>query len=403
MPVLAATSYSITALGTLAGGAQSVAHGLNALGWVVGSADTSAGDFHAFLATGEARRGSEQLGRLSERPRGRGRQRLPPSAAIGGARHARQGRGRYGGEEWYWGCVRPMNRRWNHAMRHNHGVCALSLSLVGGLSARAAWHRFLLPATAASVSSSLAGSRVCRDDFAHLSRLLPHCVSVRPADAPAIAVGMVIRSGVATNDAPTLGPNGERALSNTPPMFNYTHALECLIAEIVERVPEFGHVEAERLLVACARSKDNGPIGSYAKIVPMRFEKGARERRIGRLVYEMRPLSHGGRDILYLIYFFLPRFGDLPYRQGLETVVHELYHISTDFDGDIRRFPGRNYAHGSSQKRFNAAVAAVTERYLAAGEPTAAAFLQHTTTELRRAHGSLVGRRVTLPRPVRKG
>jgi hypothetical protein len=234
--------------------------------------------------------------------------------------------------------------------------------LVGGLGARAAWPRFLHPATAALVSRLLAGSRGCR-----------------------------------------LGPNTQRPILNTRPMFNYTEALERLIADVVERVPEFGHVEVDRLLVACARSKDNGPIGSYAKIVPMRFEAGARERRIGRHTYEMPPLRHHDREILYLIYFFMPRFGDLPYRQGLETVVHELFHISPCFDGDIRRFPGRNYAHGSSQKRFNAAVAALTERYLAAGEPTAAAFLQMNTTELRRAHGSLMGRRVTLPRPVRKG
>jgi hypothetical protein len=141
----------------------------------------------------------------------------------------------------------------------------------------------------------------------------------------------------------------------------------------------------------------------YAKIVPLRFAHGASERRIGRHTYEMPLLIHRGQEILYLIYFFMPRFGDLPYREGLETVVHELYHISPRFDGDIRRFPGRNYAHGASQKRFNAAVSALTARYQAAGEPTAAAFLQSTTAELRRAHGSLIGRRVALPRPVRKG
>lgn len=185
-------------------------------------------------------------------------------------------------------------------------------------------------------------------------------------------------------------------------MFNYTEALEHLIREIVGRVGEFRHVAPERLLVACSRSRDNGPVGAYAKIVPLRFECGARERRIGRHTYEMPPLTYRGREILYLIYFFMPRFGDLPYREGLETVVHELYHISPHFDGDIRRFPGRNYAHGVSQKRYNAAVAALTDRYLAAGEPTAADFLRSTTQELRRAHGTLMGRRVPLPKPVRK-
>ena len=186
-------------------------------------------------------------------------------------------------------------------------------------------------------------------------------------------------------------------------MFNYTVALEGLIREIVVKVDEFRHVEVDRVLVACSRSRDNGPIGAYAKIVPMRFAEGARERRIGRHTYEMPALTHRGREILYLVYFYMPRFADLSYRQGLETVVHELYHISPRFDGDIRRFPGRNFAHGASQKRFNAAVTALTEHYLAGGELVSAAFLQHTTIELRRAHGPLMGRRVPLPKPVRKG
>jgi predicted metallopeptidase len=185
-------------------------------------------------------------------------------------------------------------------------------------------------------------------------------------------------------------------------MFNYSEALERLIREIVTGVDEFRHVDPERVLVACARARDNGPIGAYAKIVPMRFEGGARERKVGRHTYHMPALSYRGQEILYLIYFFMPRFGNLPYREGLETVVHELYHISPQFDGDIRRFPGRHFAHGSSQKRFNATVAALTERYLAAGEPAAAAFLRATTAELRQGHGPLVGRRVPLPRPVRK-
>jgi hypothetical protein len=185
-------------------------------------------------------------------------------------------------------------------------------------------------------------------------------------------------------------------------MFNYTDALEGLIRQIVERVEELAHVDAERLLVACARSRDRGPVGAYAKIVPLRFAEGVMERRVGRHVYRMPALTYQGREILYLLYFYMPRFGDLPYREGLETVVHELYHVSPCFNGDIRRFPGRSYAHGTSQKRFDAAVAALTDRYLAAGEPTAAAFLQCTSAELRKVHGPLMGRRVPLPRPVRQ-
>src|SRR5687767_4130472 len=105
-------------------------------------------------------------------------------------------------------------------------------------------------------------------------------------------------------------------------MFNYTDALGNLIREITQRVEDLAHVDPERLLVAWTRSRDNGPVGAYAKIVPLRFEAGARERRIGRHTYEMPGLLYQGKELLYLLYFYMPRFADLPYRQALDTVVH---------------------------------------------------------------------------------
>jgi hypothetical protein len=64
MPVLATTSYRITDLSTLPGGTQSVAHGLNAVGWVVGTADAG------LLARPACRRAStERRGKASTRKR----------------------------------------------------------------------------------------------------------------------------------------------------------------------------------------------------------------------------------------------------------------------------------------------------------------------------------------------
>ena len=39
--------------------------------------------------------------------------------------------------------------------------------------------------------------------------------------------------------------------------------------------------------------------------------------------------------------FYLPRFCDQSLDEKLSTVMHELWHISPAFDGDIRRLPGR--------------------------------------------------------------
>ena len=49
MSTPAATSYAVTDLGLFPGGSSSLARGINAAGWVVGTADTAGGEFHAFL------------------------------------------------------------------------------------------------------------------------------------------------------------------------------------------------------------------------------------------------------------------------------------------------------------------------------------------------------------------
>src|ERR1051326_1422507 len=95
-----------------------------------------------------------------------------------------------------------MNRMRYFVNRQNYGAWVLGLSLIGGLAGRSAWSQFLRPATVATVSSSLAVSRGCHDDPTGLSRLLPEWVSVRPADTPAIAEGVVRASHVSSEEAP---------------------------------------------------------------------------------------------------------------------------------------------------------------------------------------------------------
>ena len=113
----------------------------------------------------------------------------------------------------------------------------------------------------------------------------------------------------------------------------------------------------------------------------------------------MPELLHRGNDILYLIYFLVPRFLDLPLREKLVTVCHELYHISPAFDGDLRRFPGRNYAHGSSRRTFNDLVSGIVDDYLRTRDEAALPrFCGATAAELRRDCGAIVARRMRAPR-----
>ncbi len=194
--------------------------------------------------------------------------------------------------------------------------------------------------------------------------------------------------------------------------FSYTDAMYRLVVSLVETLPDLGHIDPERLLVASTSAKVGGDHGTYAKIVPLRFQDGERRTRHRGRVYEMPVLRSEGRELLYLIYFFLPRFHELPYLDKLATVIHELYHISPDFNGDIRRFPGRNYAHGHSREAYQERMVQFAGQYeaLRPGCPHTE-FLRLTWPELHAAHPKITVRRVPLPRatlvpgetrPVRK-
>ena len=186
-------------------------------------------------------------------------------------------------------------------------------------------------------------------------------------------------------------------------LLNLTLEIEQLIADIVCRLEEFGHIDPRRIMTCIASTRGGGGHGTYAKIHPLRFENGNRttrtHRRGGATIYEIPPVVRNGVEMLYIIYFLVPRFLDLPLREKLITIVHELYHISPDFNGDIRRFPGKNFAHGSSRKRYNVLMAELVERYLAAsGDPARIAFLEGDMAAMRGRHGAIVGRKMAAPR-----
>ena len=185
--------------------------------------------------------------------------------------------------------------------------------------------------------------------------------------------------------------------------FNFTAEMERLIGDISARMDEFAHIDPSRILVCVSSTRSGGVHGVQAKIHPLRFSGGAmtREVRRGRRRYlcTMPAINHQGREILYLIYFLSPRFFNLPLREKLITIIHELYHISPSFDGDIRRFAGRNFAHGSSTRKYNALMANLADRYRELlGDTPLPEFLNHDLDDLRNNHRAVVAHKLTAPR-----
>ncbi|MBE0597811.1 MAG: hypothetical protein IH614_11120, partial [Desulfuromonadales bacterium] len=171
--------------------------------------------------------------------------------------------------------------------------------------------------------------------------------------------------------------------SSAPLLCDLSASLAALADDLCRRTPQLAHIDPQRILFAISRSRSAGTHGTYARIAPLRFAAGAAEytRRRGRFAetFRMPALVHAGRPILYLIHILVPRFLRLPEEQKLATVIHELYHVSERCDGDIRRFAGRNFAHGSSRRSYDRQVETIRQAYLATG-PAAdrLAFLQLT-------------------------
>lgn len=182
--------------------------------------------------------------------------------------------------------------------------------------------------------------------------------------------------------------------------FDFTLHIGRVCEDMVTRLAELRHIDLSRVAVSFCQTRKAVSHGMYASLTPLRFDGGATETtrrgrrwRIGRLA------DASGREMLYILNFYLPRFLDLPFHAKVDTVVHELWHIGPCFDGDLRRFNGRCYAHGGSQKRYDAHVDRLAAKWLSLGPPASLYdFLEHDFRSLLRRHGRIFGRRVRTPR-----
>jgi hypothetical protein len=183
--------------------------------------------------------------------------------------------------------------------------------------------------------------------------------------------------------------------------FNFTLHVGRLCQDMVARVDELRHIDMSRVGVSFCQSRCAGRYGMHASLTPLRFPGGQAFRvRCGRK-WRIQRVEVDGREMLYLLNFYLPRFLDLPLEEKLATVVHELWHIGPRFDGDLRRFGGRCYAHSGSQRRYEARVRRLADRWLALGPPQELfAFLRLDFRGLTARHGRVFGRKIRAPKLV---
>jgi predicted metallopeptidase len=175
-----------------------------------------------------------------------------------------------------------------------------------------------------------------------------------------------------------------------------------LCSDIVSRVPELHHIDLNRVAVSFAQTRKRVTHGLQASLTPLRFAGGrATETQRGREIAVQRLFDRSGREMLYILTFYLPRYLDLSFREKLETAVHELWHIGPRFDGDLRRHAGRCYAHSHSQAGYDSHVARLVDRWLASDPPDECyAFLRYRFDELQRRCGAVYGTRIPRPKLI---
>lgn len=186
-----------------------------------------------------------------------------------------------------------------------------------------------------------------------------------------------------------------------PATLDLSVELDQLTRELAAEFIELSHIDVDVVLFTYSRSRRPGRGGLLARITPLRGEEGSRqlERHRGSWLetWEYPQFKHGECEILYLITLLMPRFLHLEPRERLATIIHELWHISPACDGDIRRFPGKRYAHGDPSHGYHTLVDDLTDRYLH-NRDNLPALLTLPVESWQEGHVRLDGLRIRKPR-----
>ena len=181
--------------------------------------------------------------------------------------------------------------------------------------------------------------------------------------------------------------------------FDFTRAMNALCRDIVHRVDELGHIRMDHVAVTFAQARTRVGHGMQAKLTPLRLESGALTTQQGGRTWTVQRLFDGDREMLYMLTFYLPRFMNQAFREKMITVFHELYHISPQFNGDLRRLNGRCYMHSESEKAYDQYMAVLADCYLAQSPPKHLyAFLRHKFRTLEQRFGGVVGMNAPIPK-----
>lgn len=183
--------------------------------------------------------------------------------------------------------------------------------------------------------------------------------------------------------------------------FDFTNAMYHLCEDITNRHEAFLHIDMSRVAVCFAQARSKVLHGLQAKLTPMRFENGSLTSMRNGQEWTVQRLHLNKREMFYILTFYLPRFLEQSFQEKFVTILHELYHISPEFNGDIRRFGGRCHVHTGSQREYDAQMDVFAREYLAMNPPGELHhFLKYDFRALHQHHGGVVGLQVPIPKLI---
>ncbi|KFA86755.1 hypothetical protein [Archangium violaceum] len=134
---------------------------------------------------------------------------------------------------------------------------------------------------------------------------------------------------------------------------NLNKAIRSLIRDIAAKMPEFSHVRASRILVIAGEARR----ASRGTVKPLCFRGGLSTDRAGR----RKPIVRlKGKRMLYCITLRPLFFRSSTPKARVETVMHELFHMSRRFDGTLHA--GRR--HSVLGRDFPRRLRPLVRRYL---------------------------------------
>ena len=116
-------------------------------------------------------------------------------------------------------------------------------------------------------------------------------------------------------------------------MIDYTEQIKNLCIDIIKNVPELQHIDPD-LIAYCIRTSRGTGGGRVASITAFMPKPNSLGDKVG--LKPQRILTPEKKVAVYMLQIYMPRFYKESLAAKIDTICHELWHISPDFDGTLR-------------------------------------------------------------------